>query len=45
MKHILKAEEHEQIRNSIRWDLTIYDDEKGEIKEITEFQIIKECSD
>lgn len=42
MKHILKAIEGEQMRNQIRWDLTIYDDETFEIVEVTEFQQVEE---
>jgi len=39
MRYLLKAIEGEQVRNSIPWDLTFYDDETGEIKTITEFEI------
>jgi len=42
MKHLLKAEEGEQMRNSISWELTFYDDETCEINTITEFQIVEE---
>ena len=42
MKHLLKAEEGEQVRSSISWDLTFYDDETGKIETITEFQIVNE---
>jgi len=42
MKHLLKAEEGEQVRNSIGWDLTFYDDETGDIEEVTEFQFVDE---
>ena len=41
-KHILKAVEGEEIKNQIRWDLTIYDDETFEITKVTEFQQIEE---
>lgn len=41
-KHIIKAVEHERVRNAISWDLTIYDDEKEEIEEINEFQYLEE---
>ena len=42
MKYILKAIEGEQVRNAISWDLTIYDEEKGEIYSLTEFEYIKQ---
>ncbi len=42
MKHILKAIEGEQIRTSIRWDLTIYDDETEDIENISVIQIVDE---
>jgi len=42
MKYLLKAEEGERIRNSIRWDLTFYDDESFEIEEVSEFQYFKD---
>ena len=42
MKHIIKAVEHERVRNAISWDLTIYDDKKREIYEISEFQYLEE---
>lgn len=42
MKHIIKSEEGERTKNAKEWYLTIYDDEKEEIKEITEFQYFEE---
>lgn len=42
MKHLLKAEENEQVKQSIKWDLTFYDDETGQIERITEFEFVEE---
>jgi len=44
MKHIIKKIEHEQVKNSIQWDLTVYDDSTGKIEEISEFQYMEEES-
>jgi len=41
MRFLLKAEEGEQVKNSIPWDLTFYDDEKFRIYTIIEFQTIE----
>ena len=42
MEHILKAIEGEQIRSSIMWDLTIYDDETEKIEERSIIQIMED---
>ena len=41
-RFLLKAEEGEQVKNSIPWELTFYDDNYQTIYTITEFQRIEE---
>jgi len=38
MKHILQSREGDTMNGRTTWYLKIYDDETGEIKEITEFE-------
>lgn len=41
MKFLIKATECEQVKNAIPWELVMYDDEKGEIYTITEYEYIQ----
>ena len=41
MIHVLKAVEGEQVKNTIPWTLTVYDDIYGIINTITEYEYVE----